>query len=87
LEPSNIPLERQQAYVAMDLQEWRQMALLTDDMLARSPEDLSTQKLARAREVHHMSELRLNSTQGSTQITRSAVATILAGMRRSTPRQ
>ncbi len=64
LEPSNIPLERQQAYVAMDLQEWRQMALLTDDMLARSPEDLSTQKLARAREVHRMSELRLNSTQG-----------------------
>ncbi|PWS15320.1 poly-beta-1,6 N-acetyl-D-glucosamine export porin PgaA, partial [Klebsiella pneumoniae] len=26
--------------------------------------DLSTQKLVRAREVHHMSELRLNSTQG-----------------------
>ncbi|EIV3803898.1 TPA: poly-beta-1,6 N-acetyl-D-glucosamine export porin PgaA [Klebsiella aerogenes] len=64
LEPSNIPLERQQAYVAMDLQEWRQMELLTDDLLARSPEDLSTQKLVRAREVHHMSELRLNSTQG-----------------------
>lgn len=64
LEPSNIPLERQQAYVAMDLQEWQQMALLTDDMLARSPEDLSTQKLSRAREVHHMSELRLNTTQG-----------------------
>ncbi|MDT9091565.1 poly-beta-1,6 N-acetyl-D-glucosamine export porin PgaA, partial [Escherichia coli] len=37
LEPSNIPLERQQAYVAMDLQEWRQMELLTDDLLARSP--------------------------------------------------
>ena len=36
-----IPLERQQAYVAMDLQEWRQMELLTDDLLARSPEDLS----------------------------------------------
>ncbi|WEF27837.1 poly-beta-1,6 N-acetyl-D-glucosamine export porin PgaA [Klebsiella aerogenes] len=64
LEPSNIPLERQQAYVAMDLQEWRQMELLTDDVLARSPEDLSTQRLVRAREVHHMSELRLNSSQG-----------------------
>lgn len=64
LEPSNIPLERQQAYVAMDLQEWRQMTLLTDDVQARSPEDLSTQRLVRAREVHHLSELRLNATQG-----------------------
>lgn len=64
LEPSNIALERQQAYVAMDLQQWRQMDLLTDDVVARTPGDLSSQRLARARQVHHMSELRINATKG-----------------------
>lgn len=64
LEPSNIDLERQQAYVAMDLQQWRQMDLLTDDVMARTPGDLSSQRLARVRQVHHMSELRINATKG-----------------------
>ncbi len=64
LEPSNIELERQQAYVAMDLQEWRQMDLLTDDVITRTPLDLASQQLARAREVHHMSELQINGSQG-----------------------
>ena len=44
LEPSNTELEQQQAYVAMDLQEWRQMELLTDDVLARAPRDRSVQR-------------------------------------------
>lgn len=64
LEPSNIELERQQAYVAMALQEWRQMDLLTDDVITRTPLDLASRQLARAREVHHMSELRIAGTQG-----------------------
>ena len=64
LEPSNIALERQQASVAMDLQEWRQMELLTDDVIARTPRDLSSQRLARERQIHHMSELRINAGQG-----------------------
>lgn len=63
-EPSNIALERQQAYVAMALQEWRQMALLIDDVAERAPRDLATQRLLRTREVHHMSELRINASQG-----------------------
>lgn len=63
-EPSNIVLERQQAYVAMALQEWRQMELLIDDVAERTPRDLASQRLLRAREVHHMAELRINTGQG-----------------------
>ncbi len=43
-EPASLQLERQQARVALDLQEWRQMDLLTDDVIARSPRDLNTQR-------------------------------------------
>lgn len=64
LEPSNIELESQQAYVAMDLQAWRQMELLTADVMSRAPRDRSVQKLARLRDIHHFSELRLNAGQG-----------------------
>ncbi|MCF0252628.1 MAG: poly-beta-1,6 N-acetyl-D-glucosamine export porin PgaA [Shigella flexneri] len=64
LEPSNIELERQQAYVAMELQEWRQMDLLTDDTLARAPANRGVQRLNMLRNVHYMSELRLNAEKG-----------------------
>jgi biofilm PGA synthesis protein PgaA len=64
LEPSNLELEQQQAYVAMDLQEWRQMDLLADDVVARAPRDRSARRLDRLRTVHHMSELRLNASKG-----------------------
>lgn len=64
LEPSNLELEQQQAYVAMDLQEWRQMDLLADDVLARAPVDRSARRLDRLRAIHHMSELRLNAGKG-----------------------
>ncbi|PAM39302.1 poly-beta-1,6 N-acetyl-D-glucosamine export porin PgaA, partial [Acinetobacter baumannii] len=36
--PRDISLEVSQAYTAMDLQEWRQMDVLTDDVLARNPD-------------------------------------------------
>ncbi|MEH0887980.1 poly-beta-1,6 N-acetyl-D-glucosamine export porin PgaA [Enterobacter sp. UNJFSC 003] len=64
LEPSNVELEQQQAYVAMDLQAWRQMDLLADDALARAPIDRGVQRLNRIRNVHHLSELRLNAGKG-----------------------
>ncbi|MGL5602237.1 MAG: poly-beta-1,6 N-acetyl-D-glucosamine export porin PgaA [Silvania sp.] len=64
LEPSNLELERQQAYVALDLQEWKQADELTDDVIARSPDDTSTLRLARIRDVHKMAELRINGYQG-----------------------
>lgn len=64
IEPSNLELERQQAYVALDLQEWRQADELTDDVIARSPDDTSTLRLARIRDVHKKSELRISGSQG-----------------------
>lgn len=64
LEPSNIELERQQAYVAIDLQEWQQLDLLTEDVIARAPLDESTKNLARVRDVHHLSELSINAGKG-----------------------
>lgn len=64
LEPSNLELERQQAYVALDLQEWKQADELTNDVIARSPDDISTLRLARMRDVHNMSELRISGSQG-----------------------
>lgn len=64
LEPTNLELEKQQAYVAMDLQEWRQMDLLADNVIARAPADRSARRLDRLRMVHHMSELRLNAAKG-----------------------
>ncbi|AIR03547.1 biofilm formation protein HmsH [Cedecea neteri] len=64
LEPSNLELERQQAYVAQDLHEWRQMDLLTDDVMLRDPLEIGSQRLNRSRDVHRMSELRINGQQG-----------------------
>jgi biofilm PGA synthesis protein PgaA len=64
IEPSNLELERQQAYVALDLQEWKQADELTDDVIARSPDDEATLRLARMRDVHKMSEVRISGTQG-----------------------
>ncbi|MGE2624329.1 poly-beta-1,6 N-acetyl-D-glucosamine export porin PgaA, partial [Escherichia coli] len=46
------------------LQEWRQMDLLADDVLARAPADGSVKRLDRLRNVHHMSELRINAGKG-----------------------
>ncbi|MCS2163929.1 poly-beta-1,6 N-acetyl-D-glucosamine export porin PgaA [Scandinavium sp. H11S7] len=64
LEPSSLSLESQQAYVAQSLQEWRQFELLTDDVVARSPEEPSTQQLARTRDIRHMYELRISGNKG-----------------------
>ena len=64
LEPTNLELEKQQAYVAMDLQEWRQMDLLANNVIARAPADRSARRLDRLRMVHPMSELRLNAAKG-----------------------
>lgn len=64
LEPRNRALEHQQAYVALTLQEWKQAEELTDDVMARSPEDEETRRLARMRDVRNMPELRIGATSG-----------------------
>ncbi|ANI29009.1 biofilm formation protein HmsH [Yersinia entomophaga] len=60
LEPSSITLEAAQAETALELQEWRQFELLIDDLVARVPENVTTQELARQRQIRHMSELRIS---------------------------
>jgi len=64
LQPANLALERQQAYVAQQLQEWQQFDLLVDDVNLRSPEEPATAQLVRAHQVESMSELRLAGRKG-----------------------
>ncbi|MCS2169584.1 poly-beta-1,6 N-acetyl-D-glucosamine export porin PgaA [Scandinavium sp. TWS1a] len=64
LEPSNPELERQQAEVAMDLQEWRQMDLLTDDLVARNPDAPDILQLERDRDLQNGYELRITGDKG-----------------------
>ncbi|WP_434704507.1 poly-beta-1,6 N-acetyl-D-glucosamine export porin PgaA [Pseudomonas sp. Z1-12] len=62
--PRNRDLEVAQARAAMDLQEWRQMDALTDDVIARYPENAHVKRLQRQREVHDMAELRIEAYTG-----------------------
>ncbi|PTT06133.1 poly-beta-1,6 N-acetyl-D-glucosamine export porin PgaA, partial [Pseudomonas sp. HMWF006] len=62
--PRNMGLEVAQARTAMTLQEWRQMDALTDDVVARFPDNRQVQRAAREREVHDMSELRVEAYGG-----------------------
>ncbi|XTZ37841.1 poly-beta-1,6 N-acetyl-D-glucosamine export porin PgaA [Salmonella enterica] len=64
LDPTKLDLEREQAGVARALQEWQQFELLTEDIVARSPEEPATERLVRAREILHMSELRISASKG-----------------------
>ncbi|WP_211284481.1 poly-beta-1,6 N-acetyl-D-glucosamine export porin PgaA [Xenorhabdus mauleonii] len=64
IEPRNIFLEIQQGFTALALQEWEQMDLLADDVIARTPENMLARRFDRLRNVHHMSELRVNINQG-----------------------
>ncbi|HCS45558.1 MAG TPA: poly-beta-1,6 N-acetyl-D-glucosamine export porin PgaA [Pseudomonas sp.] len=62
--PRNLSLEIAQAHTATDLQEWRQVDALTDDVVARSPENSQVQRLQRQREVHDMMEMRVEAFGG-----------------------
>ncbi|WP_256588825.1 poly-beta-1,6 N-acetyl-D-glucosamine export porin PgaA, partial [Pseudomonas sp. HMWF021] len=62
--PRDMGLELAQARTAMTLQEWRQMDALTDDVVERFPDNRQVQRAAREREVHDMSELRVEAYGG-----------------------
>lgn len=62
--PRDIGLEVAQGHTAQDLQEWRQLDALTDDVVARFPENRQVQRLQRQREVHDMAELRVSTYGG-----------------------
>ncbi|MGE7955758.1 poly-beta-1,6 N-acetyl-D-glucosamine export porin PgaA [Pseudomonas sp. NPDC089530] len=64
LEPQDISLEVAQGHAALDLQEWRQLDALTDDVVQRFPANRQVQRLARQREVHNMAELRIETYGG-----------------------
>ncbi|RBH43603.1 poly-beta-1,6 N-acetyl-D-glucosamine export porin PgaA, partial [Pseudomonas sp. MWU13-2860] len=62
--PRDVSLEVSQGHTAQDLQEWRQLDALTDDVVERFPESRQVQRLAREREVHDMAELRVSTYGG-----------------------
>ena len=62
--PRDISLEVSQAYTAMDLQEWRQLDVLADDVIARNPDSRQVQRLQRLRNVHDMAEVRVEAYTG-----------------------
>ncbi|KAA0945259.1 MULTISPECIES: poly-beta-1,6 N-acetyl-D-glucosamine export porin PgaA [unclassified Pseudomonas] len=62
--PRDIGLQVSQGHTALDLQEWRQLDALTDDVVARAPDNRQVQRLKRLREVHDMAELRVEAYTG-----------------------
>ncbi|MBU6958550.1 poly-beta-1,6 N-acetyl-D-glucosamine export porin PgaA [Pseudomonas sp. CVAP len=62
--PRDVGLEVSQGYTALDLQEWRQLDVLTDDVGARFPDNRQVQRLERVRNVHDMAELRVSTYGG-----------------------
>ena len=62
--PRDIGLEMSQGFTALDLQEWRQLDILTDDVVARNPDNRQVQRLSRLRDVHDMAELRVEAYTG-----------------------
>ncbi|QOF86064.1 poly-beta-1,6 N-acetyl-D-glucosamine export porin PgaA [Pseudomonas sp. ADPe] len=63
-DPRGVALETEQGMVARELQEWRQLDLLADDVIQRFPEQLQAQRLDYLRQVHHMAELRISAYGG-----------------------
>lgn len=64
MSPRNLGLELQQGFTALDLQEWRQLDLLADDIIERYPENLQAQRLDRLRDIHHSPEIRVSGYRG-----------------------
>ncbi|MDX3904305.1 MAG: poly-beta-1,6 N-acetyl-D-glucosamine export porin PgaA [Pigmentiphaga sp.] len=64
LAPRGLDVESGQGFTAMDLQEWRQAELLSADTMARFPENLRAQRLARVWQVHNKAEWRTSAYRG-----------------------
>ncbi|MFJ2367224.1 poly-beta-1,6 N-acetyl-D-glucosamine export porin PgaA [Pseudomonas sp. NPDC087697] len=62
--PRDVGLEVSQGYTALDLQEWRQLDALADDVGTRFPDSRQVQRLERVRDVHDMAELRVSTYGG-----------------------
>ncbi|MEB0047952.1 MULTISPECIES: poly-beta-1,6 N-acetyl-D-glucosamine export porin PgaA [unclassified Pseudomonas] len=77
--PRDARLEVAQGQTAMALQEWRQMDALTDDVVARYPDSRQVQRLDRQRDVHDMTELRVQTYGGKSNGGGSSGAGAVAG--------
>lgn len=64
LAPRALEVELQQGFTALDLSEWEHAELLSSDTLARFPENLQVQRLARMVEVQNKAELRVSGSRG-----------------------
>ena len=64
MEPRALSLELQQGFTALELQEWKQVDALADDVVERFPENRQAQRLDRARRVFRMPELRVSGYRG-----------------------
>lgn len=62
--PNDFSLRVQQGHTALDLQEWRQLEILADDVIAQYPENLQAQRLDRLRHVQRMREIRVSGYRG-----------------------
>ncbi|WXL26346.1 poly-beta-1,6 N-acetyl-D-glucosamine export porin PgaA [Ectopseudomonas mendocina] len=62
--PRSPALEVEQGMAALELQEWRQADVLTEDVVDRYPETLPVQRLERLHSIHEMAELRVNGYRG-----------------------
>jgi len=62
--PRSLAVQTAQVDTALDLQEWRQAQLLSDDIIARYPDDLSARRAARAVALHNKSELQISGYRG-----------------------
>lgn len=79
--PRDIGLEVSQGHTALDLQEWRQLDALTDDVVARAPDNRQVQRLSRLRDVHDMAELRVEAYGGKSHGGESGDGGAVAGSR------
>src|SRR3546814_20984349 len=57
-------VEVEQGLTALDLNEWQQTELLSEDMVARFPESLRARRLNRLWRVHKKAEFQLRSEFG-----------------------
>jgi biofilm PGA synthesis protein PgaA len=62
--PRDLALEVEQGLAALTLQEWRQLELLSDDVIQRYPESLQAQRLRRLHDVQQMAELQVSGYRG-----------------------
>ena len=64
LEPRNPGLMVEQGFTALDLQEWEQARLLSEDTLQRFPEQQDVRRLKRLYDVYQKPELRITASRG-----------------------